>query len=201
MTFPDGSSSTEGREGSESAPADGLLGRAVTRAKEGDASALHFLYVRYADQVQGYVASIVCDHHEAEDITQDVFAKLMRALSSYEPREVPFAAWIMRVARNAAVDHLRRRRQTPVDEVRLSSDDHEQIGFERSQALRTALDQLPSDQREVLVLRHLGGLRPCEIAERLDRSEASVHGLHHRGRITLRAALSQLEAAPAIAAG
>jgi RNA polymerase sigma-70 factor, ECF subfamily len=183
---------------STSRAADGgaLLARAIARAKAGDASALHFLYVRYADGVQGYVESIVRDRHEAEDITQDVFAKLLSAIARYEQREVPFAAWLQRVARNAALDHLRGRRQIPFAEVRTSDEGHEQLGFERSRALRAALEGLPEDQREVLVLRHVAGLSPGEIALLLGRSEAAVHGLHHRGRASLRVALSDLDAAP-----
>src|SRR5918992_3421454 len=99
---------------------DGLLGTAISRAKQGDTNALHFLYVRYADDVYGFVNSIVRDHHEAEDITQNLFAKLMRIIGKYEQREVPFSAWILRVARNAALDHMRARRQIPFEEVRTS---------------------------------------------------------------------------------
>ena len=76
-------------------------------------SALHFLYVRYADDVQGYVETIVRDRHEAEDITQDVFAKLIGAIARYEQREAPFAAWLRLIARTAALDHLRGRRHVP----------------------------------------------------------------------------------------
>lgn len=177
-----------------------LVAKAVARAKEGDMSALHFLYVRFADDVCGYVASIVCDSHEAEDITQNVFAKLMTAIHRYEQREVPFAAWILRVARNVALDHIRARRQIPFEEVRVDDDGHEQIGFERSQCLRDALQRLPEDQREVLVLRHIAGLSPGEIADRLGKTEGSVHGLHHRGRGALQTALRELDAAPVIAA-
>ena len=90
-----------------------LLARAIARAKEGDASALHFLYVRYADDVCGYVNSIVRDRHEAEDITQTLFAKLLTKIHRYEPREVPFSGWILRVARNATLDHMRARRLDP----------------------------------------------------------------------------------------
>src|SRR5215203_4102208 len=86
-----------------------LVDMAVNRAKEGDAEALRFLYVRYADNVYGYVTSIVRDEHEAEDLTQQVFTKLITVLPRYEQREVPFSAWILRVARNVAVDHLRAR--------------------------------------------------------------------------------------------
>jgi RNA polymerase sigma-70 factor (ECF subfamily) len=178
-----------------------LVSDAVTRAKAGDMGAIHFLYVRFADDVCGYVNSIVHDSHEAEDITQNVFAKLMKAIHKYEPREVPFAAWILRVARNAALDNLRSRRQIPFEEVRTDDDGHEQVGFERSQCLREALWRLPHEQREVLVLRHLAGLSPTEIADRIGKTEGSVHGLHHRGRSALKLALSELDAAPVVAAG
>jgi RNA polymerase sigma-70 factor, ECF subfamily len=178
---------------------DGMLGSAIARAKQGDTSALHFLYVRYADDVYGFVNSIVRDHHEAEDITQNLFAKLMRIIGKYEQREVPFSAWILRVARNAALDHMRARRQIPFEEVRTTDEGHEQVGFERFQSLRTALDRLPGDQREVLILRHIAGLTPPEIADVLGKTESSIHGLHHRGRGALQAALRELEAAPVTA--
>ncbi len=177
-----------------------LVTDAIARAKEGDMSALHFLYVRYADDVCGYVRSIVHDSHEAEDITQNLFAKLMTAIQKYEQREVPFAAWILRVARNMTLDHVRARRQIPVEEVRTDDQGYEQVGFERSQCLRDALKQLPQDQREVLVLRHIAGLTPGEIATRLGKSEGSIHGLHHRGRGALQHALRGMHAAPVIAA-
>jgi RNA polymerase sigma-70 factor, ECF subfamily len=177
-----------------------LLAQAVTRAKAGDKGAIHFLYVRFADDVYGYVSSIVHDSHEAEDITQNVFAKLPRAILKYEPRQVPFTAWILRVSRNAALDHLRARRQIPVEEVRLDDHGSDDIAFDRSSALRDALLRLPPEQREVLVLRHLVGLSPLEIAERLGKTEGSIHGLHHRGRAALQMALRDLEAAPVVAA-
>jgi RNA polymerase sigma-70 factor (ECF subfamily) len=177
-----------------------LVTQAVARAKEGDASALQFLYVRFADDVCGYVRSIVRDAHEAEDITQNVFAKLMHAIHKYEQREVPFAAWILRVARNMTLDHIRARRQIPFEEVRTDDQGHEQVGFERSQCLRDALSRLPEEQREVLVLRHIAGLSPNEIATRLGKSEGSIHGLHHRGRGALQAALREMGAAPVVAA-
>ena len=63
-----------------------MVAQAVARAKQGDREALRYLYIRYADNVYGYVASIVRDDYEAEDVTQHVFAKLMTALA-----EVPGA--------------------------------------------------------------------------------------------------------------
>jgi RNA polymerase sigma-70 factor (ECF subfamily) len=178
---------------------DELVYEAVARAKEGDVRALHFLYARFADDVCAYVRSIVHDPHAAEDITQIVFTKLMKSIRKYERREVTFVAWIIRVARNAAFDHIRASRQIPLAEVRTSDEGSEGVAFERALALREALERIPADQREVLVLRHVAGLSPVEIGERLGRTEASVHGLHHRGRQALRAALRELEAAPVTA--
>jgi RNA polymerase sigma-70 factor (ECF subfamily) len=174
---------------------------AVTRAKQGDREALRYLYVRYADHVYGYVASIVRDDFEAEDVTQHLFAKLMTALPKYEPREVPFSAWILRVARNVAVDHMRQRRAIPCEEVRELETrvDDDDSTRHRSIGLRDALATLPEDQRQVVVMRHLIGLTPGEIAGRLGRTEPSIHGLHHRGRGALRTALSEMECGPTIA--
>jgi RNA polymerase sigma-70 factor (ECF subfamily) len=176
-----------------------LVLQAIEQAQSGNSDGLHFLYVRYAPDVQRFVNSLVKDHHEAEDITQNIFAKLMKAINKYEPREVPFAAWVMRVARNAALDHLRARRAVPTEEVRLADSGQTQVGQERSRDLRLALEELPEDQREVLILRHIAGLSPVEIAATLKKSESSVHGLHHRGRRTLQEKLAELGAAPVVA--
>src|SRR4051794_20129715 len=90
---------------------------AVRAAKRGEQEALRYLYLRYADNVYGYVGSILRDEHEAEDVTQHVFAKLMPALRRYEPQGVPFARWLLRLAHNAAIDHMRAARATPVADV------------------------------------------------------------------------------------
>ena len=174
------------------------VARAIARAKQGDREALRYLYVQYADNVYGYVASIVKDEHEAEDITQMVFAKLMTKLVKYEPRQVPFTSWLLRLAHNAALDHLRRRLPTPAEEVR-SPDERVDGTSDDAQIVSQALAALPEDQRTVVVLRHVVGLTPGEIAERLGKSENSIHGLHHRGRRALQSQLRQLECAPATA--
>lgn len=192
-------SSTPGSTAEAHASANKLTSEAVARAKAGDSEGLHYLYVRYADDVLRYVTGFVRDHHEAEDITQTVFAKLMKAIKKYEQREVPFDAWIFRVARNAALDYLRAKRAIPTEEVRLVDTGRAQTELDRGRALRQALERLPEDQREVLVLRHIIGLSPVEIAGALKRSESSVHGLHHRGRRSLRASLVELDAAPVVA--
>jgi RNA polymerase sigma-70 factor (ECF subfamily) len=175
-----------------------LVRQAVRRAKEGDTEGIHFLYVRFYDDVLRYVNSLVRDFHEAEDITHDVFAKLMTAIVKYEERAVPFTAWIMRVARNAALDHLRARRAVPTDSVRIADEEQADTGLQRGVDIREALEELPDDQRVVLVLRHVMGLSPVEIACTMRRTESSVHGLHHRGRRALQGALESREAVPVV---
>ena len=174
------------RQLDQSAATEALALRAVAQAKAGDPDALRFLYLRYADNVYGYVCSIVRDEHEAEDVAQQVFAKLLGSLARYEPRAVPFSAWILRVAHNAAIDHVRARRPVPVEDVRGPEPADDGAARDRFRDLRVALDRLPKEQREVIVLRFLVGLTPREVAERMGRSEDAVNGLQHRGRRRLR---------------
>src|SRR4029079_5645748 len=125
------------------------------------------------------------------------FSKLISILGKYEQRDVHFSAWIMRVARNVAVDHLRQRRAIPSEDVRDEERSwDEDASRERSLGLQEALAELPEDQRRVLMLRHVVGLTPPEIAGRMGKTEPSIHGLHHRGRSALRRALSERECGP-----
>lgn len=177
-----------------------LVNAAIERARSGDMEGLYFLYVRFGDDVFRYVNSLVKDHHEAEDITQSVFLKLVTVLRTYEPRpDIPFVAWVLRVARNLALDQMKDRRAIPYEEVSPQVSDHRQIGDERRKDLRSALEQLPEEQRNVLILRHIRGFSPPEIAAVLGKSESSIDGLHHRGRRSIQAALEDLGAAPVVA--
>jgi RNA polymerase sigma-70 factor, ECF subfamily len=168
---------------------------AVARGKEGDHEALRYLYVSYSHNIYGYVRSIVRDDHEAEDITQHVFAKLMTAIARYDDRGVPFFAWLVRFARNVAIDHLRANRLTPTETV-LDPDQSAGTDLDRVHTVRDALATLPHEQREVVILRHVVGLTPGEIADRMGRTESSIHGLHHRGRRALQRELERLDSTP-----
>ena len=185
------------RPGVDSSPEiERLVARAVVRAKGGDREAIRFLYLRYADNVYGYVRTIVRDHHDAEDVTQQVFAKLMTAISKYEDRGVPFVAWLLRMSHNVAVDVVRARRTTPVEEIYGVEVAAGGDASEQARSLHAALAALPEDQRQVVVLRHVLGLSPVEIAEQLGRTDSSVYGLHHRGRRALCAELERLDCTP-----
>jgi RNA polymerase sigma-70 factor, ECF subfamily len=168
---------------------------AVGRAQQGDREALHYLYTTYSDNVYGYVRSIVRDDHEAEDITQHVFAKLLTKLAKYDDRGVPFFAWLLPLARNVAIDHMRANRLTPMETV-FDPETSSGADMDRRQTVRAALAVLPEPQRQVVFLRHVAGWTPEEIADRMGRTRGSVNGLHHRGRRTLRRELKRLESTP-----
>jgi RNA polymerase sigma-70 factor (ECF subfamily) len=173
--------------------------RAVIAAKRGDMEAVRFLYVQFKDNVYGYVLSTLREPSEAEDVTQQVFMKLISSIGKYEPRSVPFTAWILRVARNVAIDQLRGRRSVTCEELPELSSEGEDATRDRRWGLEFALGTLPEDQRDVVVLRHIVGLTPGEIAEHMGRSESSIHGLHHRGRRALQRELLEIDCAPAAA--
>jgi RNA polymerase sigma-70 factor (ECF subfamily) len=163
-------------------------------------AAIRFLYVRYKDNIFGYVLSFVHDQHEAEDVTQQVFLKLISVIAKYRPREAPFTAWLLRVARNVALDHLRQRRLVPCEEVYAPSHEADDSARERRFGLEQALEALPQEQRSVVVLRHLVGLSPGEIATQMGRSESAVHGLHHRARKAIKRELIEVACAPTVRA-
>ncbi len=168
----------------------------MRRARAGDNQALSYLYLRYKNSIYGYVLSIVRDEYEAEDVTQQVFLRLMSVIGRYEPRKVPFTAWIIRVARNAAVDHVRQRRAVPAEEVFDPHFFNNDTDPSRRWGLEHALGTLSQDQRDVVMLRHLVGLTPGEIGTLMGRTEASVNGLHHRARRRLRHELESTECGP-----
>ncbi len=168
----------------------------MTQAKAGDGEGIQFLYVRYRSDVYRFVRSIVGDDHDAEDVTQTVFLKLICVIAKYRREAVPFVAWLIRVARNAAIDHLREKRPVPCEEIRTSASDPFEGNDERLVDLKEAIAGVQPAQREVVVLRQVCGLAPGEIAVRLNKSEGAIHGLHHRGRQAVQAALSERGAVP-----
>jgi RNA polymerase sigma-70 factor (ECF subfamily) len=168
---------------------------AVGRARQGDRAALEFLYLQFAGDVQRCVQGIVFQAHDAEDVTHNVFVKLLGGLDRYEERESPFSAWLLQFARNAALDHLRRRRSMPSGEVHAAP--LAERNAETAGTLRDAFETLPAQQRVVVFLRHVVGLSPGEIAERLDKTERAVRNLHYRGRGALEAELRRSETTPA----
>lgn len=178
---------------------DAESARLVRQLQLGDPDAFGRLYLRYFDRIYGYVRMALRDAHDAEDATQDVFAQAYRALPRFELRGQPVRGWLFRVARNVAIDRLRRRRTHP--EAPMDLDGHGEAGApDEADALRHdgLLDQvrlLPDAQREVVVLRYAMEFTFPEIAEVTGRTPAAVRQMHQRAISTLRTKLEPLRQA------
>ena len=165
----------------------------VERARQQDQAAFSDLYERYAPRIHGYLSRrLGARADEAEDLTADVFAKMVEKLDTYEFRRLPFSAWLFRIARNHLIDHARvSGRRQPA----LSLDQSPLLGgttrlpFAQNvttDQIREALRQLTEEQRQVVLLRFIQGLSLLEVAERIGRSEEAVKKLQARGLAALR---------------
>jgi RNA polymerase sigma-70 factor (ECF subfamily) len=169
---------------------------AIERAMAGDTSGLADLYLRYAPGVHVYLRRTLLNERDAEDVTQQVFLKLTGSLRTYDRDRAEFSAWVLRVARNTAIDYLRRQRLVLVDEPVVPTTGPDSDRLERGWALREALDTLTEEQRDVLLLRELVGLTPTEVAARLGKTRGAVNTCHHRARIAAKRALEDLGSTP-----
>jgi RNA polymerase sigma-70 factor (ECF subfamily) len=168
----------------------------IKRAVRGDTAAFSEIYSHTAAGLRRYVRTIIWNPWDAEDVTQEVFVKIFTGLDRYDPQRAPFSAWTLRVARNAAIDHMRRHRTDPghadVDERAPVDDAARTCG----ESLRLALAELNDNQREILVLRALGGFTPREVATHAKATPGSINTLYHRARIAAQDRLRALDAAP-----
>lgn len=169
----------------------------ITRAQGGDVSAVGALYDKHHESVFKYLWLRVGERQLAEDLTGDVFTRMLSALPNYRSTAVPFRAWLYRIAHNLVVDHIRRsskRVLLSLDAVEAQVHDDPVVTVERNMLVERvghALAELDQHQREVVVLRFVLGLSLKEVAQVIDRTEAAVKSLQHRGLVTARAALNQ----------
>ncbi len=177
--------------------ARGGIDASVCGVQANEAQVMATLYSLYAVRLRRYVGRMVEDEHDAEDVVQSVFVKLMRSLDRYEDRGHRFDAWIFRVARNAALDHLRvRSRCEPVAELFPEPASRHDAGWDASMDLHNALSEMPAGERRLLLMRHVMGMSSGEIAEALGRTVSSVDSGHHRARHRLRRRLEADGPAP-----
>jgi RNA polymerase sigma-70 factor (ECF subfamily) len=156
-------------------------------------------YSRHRHLVYAVALRVVRNPHDAEDVCHDVFVKLMSRTDAEEPTSATFPAWLAAVARNEAVDHIRRSSRRRCDQI-----EHVPVADRPvpvvDPVLREAIASLPRDQREVVILRLVAGLGPNEIAGQLVRTPASVNGLLHRATGTLRRQLAAQRIQPSVVA-
>jgi RNA polymerase sigma-70 factor (ECF subfamily) len=173
----------------------------IARAQRGDTAAFGDLYERYLTTIFRYVFYRVGERTEAEDLTETVFLKAWEALGRYRVREVPFRAWLYRIAHNTLIDCYRTTKETvPLDEQCELPDPADQpdelFDLQESRAAVTqALQNLPPDYQHVLTLRFISGLSHAETSQVLGRSEKAVRVLQHRALNALRKILTIREVA------
>ena len=142
------------------------------------------LYERTFPRVYAYVASLLRDRSAAEDVTAQAFERAYRKRRSYRPGRGSMDAWLFGIARNAALDELRRRKRRAVLEV---DPDHADFAVRR-EAVRAALASLDGQERDLIALKFAGGLSNGEIARVLRMSESNVGTRLHRTITKLREA-------------
>jgi RNA polymerase sigma-70 factor, ECF subfamily len=151
------------------------------------------LYERTFPRVYAYVASLLRDRSAAEDVTAQAFELAYRKRTSYRARRGTREAWLFGIARNAALDELRRRKRRarletdPEDTHARGADDHLELALQR-EAVRAAMSALDGRERELLALKFSAGLSNSEIAAVLGLSETAAGTRLHRTLTKLRKA-------------
>jgi RNA polymerase sigma-70 factor (ECF subfamily) len=166
--------------------------RLLIEAAQKDPSRFAELYDEHFHRVYSYIARRVRERHEAQDLTSEVFRLALASLPKFEWRGVPIAAWLFRIAANEIADHHKR-----VSRERTSSSPPPEVGpdesegIERRATLFRLVEQLPLDQRRVIVMRFAEERSVREIAETIGRSEGAVKQLQWRGLEKLRAQMGR----------
>lgn len=159
----------------------------IQAAQRGNEQAFGELYNAYVQQVYRYVMYRVNNTETAQDLTADVFLRAVEGLARYENRQVPFLAWLYRIAHARVVDHYRRTQRVGTEEnidsveVKVDEDlDTDLMLNYRQQKLREALNKLPGEQRQVLLLRFIEGYDIQQTADTLGKTIGAVKMIQRR---------------------
>jgi RNA polymerase sigma-70 factor, ECF subfamily len=154
------------------------------------------LYRSSRDDVYAYVATLLHDRAAAEDVTALAFERAYRRRLTFDRRRGHERAWLFGIARNAALDELRRRRRLatlvtePQDGAEATVDDGAEVALRRT-AVRAAIATLPAREREIVALKFHGGLSNAELARVLGVSESGAGTLLYRTMEKLRKACDE----------
>lgn len=170
------------------------LERLVGAARGRDRDAVARLFDRYHDAVYRYAYARLGNVSDAEDAAAETFVAMVRSLPRFQWRGVPFEAWLFRIARSKVVDVARHRSRVLVPERGVEEPDvdrgsdpaHVLAAREDRRDIIAAIDRLPRDQRDVLMLRFFLSRSVRETAEQLHRSEGAVKQLQFRALAGLR---------------
>jgi RNA polymerase sigma-70 factor, ECF subfamily len=184
-----------GRDGADSTAA---VRRLVERAQGGDRRALEELYLLHFDRIYSYLHMSVGNRHDAEDLTNQTFVKMLESIGRFEWRKVPISAWLFRIAHNLAMDHFRAsRRWQPEEEVpeREQSVEHsaEEEAFQAigRRSMLELIEDLSHDQQQVLTLKFVFNFGNAEVATILGKTEGAIKSLQHRALATLQRRLTK----------
>ncbi len=169
----------------------------VARARGGDVDAIGALYDQHHESIFRYLWLRVGDRCVAEDLTGDVFMRMLTALPHYQSVGLPFRAWLYRIAHNLMIDHWRKtnsREAVPFDTLQEQEDESDPPSAIDQKLLTDrltrALAQLEPNQREVIALRFGMGLPLSQVALAMGKTEAAIKSLQHRGLSALRLVLN-----------
>jgi RNA polymerase sigma-70 factor (ECF subfamily) len=171
----------------------------ISRAQEGDSTVLSDLYEHYRASIFRFLYYRVGEIQAAEDLTSEVFLRMIRSIGGYRPRGIAFEAWLFQIARNLAIDYYRKQHRdqsVPLQEEILSTNEGVEKmidGNLNNENLVQALSHLNEAQRDVIVLRFVNEMPIAQVAQTLHKSEDSVKALQRRGLIALREILSRWE--------
>jgi RNA polymerase sigma factor (sigma-70 family) len=172
---------------------NGALVESVPLPAAAQAEGFAELYERTFPRVYAYVASLLRDRSAAEDVTAQAFERAYRKRRAYRPARGSMDAWLFGIARNAALDELRRRKRRAVLEVdpedtsSPTPEDQAELSVRR-ETVRAALASLEGQERDLIALKFAGGLSNGEIARVLGVSESNVGTRLHRTITKLREA-------------
>ena len=166
--------------------------RLVERGKRGDRRALEELYLIHFDRIYSYLQLSVGNRHDAEDLTNQTFIKMLESIDRFVWRQAPFSAWLFRIAHNLAMDHFRAgRRWQPEEEpldgstaIEPSAEDEALHSLDRESMLGM-IESLSQDQQQVLTLKFVFDFSNAEIATILGKSEGAIKSLQHPAFATL----------------
>lgn len=170
----------------------------VDAARTGDEAALAELYNLYFPRVYRYILARVGNPYDAEDLTEEVFLRVLDAIERFQWREAPFSAWLFRIAHNAVISQRRkdgaRGRSSPLSEaLPVDSQGPEEMVENRlalNEIMRAA-QTLPEAQRQVIGLRFAAGLTVAETAMAMGKGEGNVKVIQHKAIAKLREMLTQ----------
>jgi RNA polymerase sigma-70 factor, ECF subfamily len=158
-----------------------------------DDAAIGELYDRYEAKIYAYIYRRTGEQTLAEDLTGQVFLKMLEAIHNQKAWHSSFSGWLYRIAHNLVIDHYRQRdHQIQVsldDEPTLPSPDNPEEAAEiklDAERLRAAIGRLTEEQAEVISLRFLEGYSINEVAEMMSKTEGSIKALQYRAVSTLR---------------